>query len=162
SLEVRRTFLEKGLNAFSGVFGLQGFEKGSGLDLDRLVDGCVNAVVHRLDHEPRRDRWPLRELACQRLGIVERLAVLRQAIDEPGAVALRGRDLRTQDQVLERDATADQPRKALSPSVARGDTEIRLRLPHARGLFQDSDVTSHRDLAAAAERVPVDGRDDWL
>jgi hypothetical protein len=43
-----------------------------------------------------------------------------------------------------------------------GVMPVGLSLSHPRGLLQDADVAAHRDLAAAAQRVPVDRRDHRL
>ena len=44
----------------------------------------------------------------------------------------------------------------------RDDAEVRLRLAHPRAVLEEAEVTGHRDLAAAPERVPVHRGDDGL
>src|SRR3989442_13610773 len=82
-LEARLALGEEGLDPLGGVLRLQRLEEGAGLDLERLVDRPVQAVVDRLDDEPGGDRRPLGQLKGQRLGGVPRVALLRA----PGAPA---------------------------------------------------------------------------
>src|SRR4030095_8379029 len=98
----------------------------------------------------------LGQLAGQRPGVVEGLALLGEPVREPETVALRGWDLGAEDQVLEGEPTADQARVALGAAEARRDAQVGFGLTHPRGLLEDADVATHRDLAAAPESVAVD------
>src|SRR5258708_2198700 len=72
------------------------------------------------------------------------------------------RTLVADDKDVEGLGAADQPRHPLRAAEARRDAEVRLGLPHPRGLLDEPEVAGHRDLAAAPERVAVDRRDDGL
>src|SRR5262245_56551751 len=161
-LEARLALGEERLDALRGVFRLQRFEERANLDVDRLVDRRLEALVDRLDDEAGRDGRPLGDLARQRLRVVEGLTFLREPVDEAERQAFRRRYLRPHDEELERLGTADQARQTLRAAEARRDAEVRLGLPHPRRFFQQPEVTGHRDLAASAERVAVHGRDDRL
>src|SRR5262249_11554508 len=153
ALELGGALGEERLDALAGVLRLERGQEGADLDLDGLIDRRVDAIVDGLDDEPRGDGRPLAQRAGQRLRVVQRLPVLRQAIDEPDAVALGRGDLGAEDQMLERQAASDQAGKALRAPVAGRDAEVRLGLPHPRALLEDADVAPHRDLASAAEGV---------
>ena len=90
---------------------------------------------------------------------VEQLVVGHQAVDEPELVGLLGAD-RVADRVhLERLGRADQPRQPLGAAEAGDDPEVDLGLAEGGAVGGQADVAGHRDLAAAAEREPVDRRD---
>ena len=63
---------------------------------------------------------------------------------------------------LERPALADQPRQALRAGVAGKHAQIDFGLAEHRRVGRDPQRARHRQLAAAAERVTVDGGDDRL
>ena len=90
---------------------------------------------------------------------VEQFVVLDHAVDEAELERFLGED-RVADQVhLERLVGADEPRQALRAAEAGDDAELDLRLAEQRRARGDAHVAGHRQLAAAAEREPVDGRD---
>ena len=55
---------------------------------------------------------------------------------------------------------ADCPGQALGATGAGQDAEVDLRLAELRGFRRDDDVARHRELAAAAEAIARDGRDE--
>src|SRR6185369_8858501 len=90
AFELGGALLEEGLDPLARILRLENLLEGAHLDLDGLIDGRLDAIVHRLDDEARRDGRPLGDLARQGLGVVEGLALLGQAIDEADPVALLG------------------------------------------------------------------------
>src|SRR5205814_2389036 len=66
-----------------------------------------------------------------------------------------------EDQLL-RDADAADAREALRPAPAGDDAEVDLGLPELRAARRVADVARERELAAAAEREPVDRGDRGL
>ena len=94
TFEVGRALGEESLDALARVVGLERLNEGAKLDLDGLVDGRLQAVVHGLDDQPCGDGRPLAQLAAERLGVGERLALLREPVDEADAVAFGGGDPR--------------------------------------------------------------------
>ena len=90
---------------------------------------------------------------------VEQLVVGDDAVDEPVLVGLVGRD-RVADQVhLQCLVLPHEPRQPLGAAEAGDDPELDLGLAEQRRLGGDAHVAGHRQLAAAAERDAVDGRD---
>src|SRR6266545_547780 len=85
-------------------------------------------------------------------------------VDPPHSLGLPRPQARRLDDVTGRARLADEPRQPLRAAGAGDDPERRLRLADARApvLDHDPEVTAQRQLAAAAERVAVDGRDDRL
>ena len=119
------------------------FWKARALDLEGLVDRRLDAVVDRLDDEPRGDGRARRELAREGLGVVERRALLGQAVDEPDPVALRGGDLRAEEQMLQREAAPDQARgrrwgAAVALDARRGSTPLAPSAPSPSGCGCDT------------------------
>src|SRR5262245_60754942 len=111
--EARLALGEERLDALRGVFGLQRFQERAHLDVDRLVDRRLEALVDCLDDEPGRDWRAPGDLARQRLRVVEGLAFLCQPVDETKGQALRARHLRAEDEKLESLGAADEARQAL-------------------------------------------------
>src|SRR3989475_7021884 len=64
--------------------------------------------------------------------------------------------------ILERVPFSDDPRQPLRAPVAWGDAQLPLRLAEGGVLAGNAEVAGHGELAAAAQRVAVDGRDDGL
>src|SRR5687767_9707080 len=96
-LEVRLALGEERLDAFGGVLGPQRFQEGAHLDVERLVHGRLETLFDGLDRERGGQGRALGDLARERLGVVERLALLAQPVDEAERQALLRRDLRAQD-----------------------------------------------------------------
>src|SRR5207302_8074126 len=67
--------------------------------------------------------------------------------DQPQLETLLGRDLRAEQQELQRLGAADEARQPLGAAVAGNDPEIRFRLAHPRRLFQQAQMAGHGDLA---------------
>src|SRR5205823_10911821 len=120
---------EEGLDTLRGVLGLERFQERAHLDLARLVDRRLEPLVHHLDDQARGDRRALGDLPRERLGVVERLTFLAQAVHEPEGQALLRRDLGAEDQELERLRPPDEARHPLGAAVARDDPKVRLGLP---------------------------------
>src|SRR5262249_13273450 len=123
ALEVGGALLEEGLDTLPRILGFERLQERTDLDFDRLVDRRLDAVVHGFDQGPRGDGRSLAQLARERLGVVEGFTFLRQTIGEPDPVAFLGRDLRSEDQMLERQAPADEPRKALRAAIPGSDPQ---------------------------------------
>ena len=102
--------------------------------------------------------WP-RQLAPPGERDVEQLVVLDDAVDEPVLEGLLGRDRLADGVHLQRLGRADEPGEPLRAAEAGDDPEVDLGLAEGRRARGQADVAGHRDLAAAAEREPVDGGD---
>src|SRR6266446_1939716 len=112
-LEARLALGEEGLDALRGVLGPERLQECAHLDLARLVDGRLEPLVNRLDDQARGDRRTLGDLPREGPGVGERLALLAQTVHEPEGQTLRRRDLRAEDQELERLRAPDQRRQPL-------------------------------------------------
>ena len=103
--------------------------------------------------------WPASLRAPGQRG-VEQLVVLDDAVDEPVLVAPRrprsGRRAVFISSALAGPTSRAQPLRA---AEAGDDPEVDLGLAEGRRARGEPDVAGHRDLAAAAEREPVDGGD---
>src|SRR3989442_8748040 len=132
--EGRLALREERLDALRGVLGLERFEECAYLDVDRLVDRRLEALVDGLDDEPCGDRRPLRDLARERPGVVECLAFLREPVREAERQALLGGRLCAQDQVLEGLGPADEAGEPPPAPQNPGDAEVRLRLSPSSGV----------------------------
>jgi hypothetical protein len=75
ALELGGALLEESLDPLARILRLENLLEGAHLDLDGLIDGRLDAIVHRLDDEAGRDGRPLGDLARQGLGVVESLAL---------------------------------------------------------------------------------------
>src|SRR3989442_5408913 len=95
--EVRLALGEERLDTLRGVLGLERFDERADLDVDRLVDRRLEALVHRLDDEPGGDWRPLRDLAGQGPRLAQRPALLLEAGGEAPRQALRRTVLRAHD-----------------------------------------------------------------
>src|ERR1043166_9585312 len=153
ALELRLALAEEGLDALGGVLALERRHERVDLDVDRARHRRLQPLVDGLDDGGHRERRALAELPRQRAGVVQRLALLAEPVDQAELEALLGGDLRAQQEELERLRAADQPRQPLGAAVARDDAEVRLRLAHPRRLLEQAQVAGHRDLTAAAHRV---------
>ena len=90
---------------------------------------------------------------------VEQLVVLHDAVDQAVLVGVLGRDRLARGVHLERLGRPDEPRQPLRAAEAGDDPEVDLGLAERGREARDAHVARHRQLAAAAEREPVDGRD---
>ena len=68
-------------------------------------------------------------------------------------------DLLSRQKKFERHAGADEPGQTLGAAIPGDEPEIDLRLAELRRIGCDAERARHRQLAAAAERVPVDRGD---
>ena len=84
------------------------------------------------------------------------------AVDEADAMRFDGGNLLARQQQLQRATSADEARQALRGGVAGDQPEVDLRLPEPGRVRSDPQRARHRQLAAAAERVAVDGGDHGL
>src|SRR5262245_8681211 len=80
ALELSGTLLKERLDALARVLGPEALREGANLDLDRLIDRRLEAVVHGLDDEARGDRRPRPELPGEGARVVERLSLLGEPI----------------------------------------------------------------------------------
>ena len=96
------------------------------------------------------------------LGRGERLPGGNDPVHEADPIGLRGVDLLGRQTELHRPSFADEPRQPLGAAVSGDDSELDLGLSEPGVLGSDADRAAERELAAAAERIPVDGRDDRL
>ena len=71
-------------------------------------------------------------------------------------------DRGTREHQLERAALAHEPRQALRPGKPRNQAQVDLRLTESGRVGRQPQRAGHRQLAAAAEREAIDGRDDRL
>ena len=116
------------------------------------------AARHALDLADR-ERRLAGELARPLQGGVEQLVIVDEAVDEPELVRFVG-EHRVADEVhLQGLVGAHQPRQPLRAAEAGDDPELDLGLAEHRRARGDAHVAGHRQLAAAAEREPVDGGD---
>src|SRR5438094_2161724 len=135
-----------------------------GLDVQRVVQAEVLAPPNRvLDHRDRKRRRlgePAGELLHRGLELIGG----HGAVDPARGLGLFRRQSRRQDEVRKGTRLADQARQALGASGAGDDAQRRLGLADlgAPVLDHDPKVAAKRQLAAAAERVAVDGRDHRL
>src|SRR5580765_3481569 len=83
-------------------------------------------------------------------------------IDEPDANRLVGADDPAGEDELLGDTKAADARESLRPAPTRKDSEVHLGLPELRARRGVTHVARERELAPAAERKPVDGRDRRL
>src|SRR5262249_36269215 len=101
-----------------------------------------------------------RDLPSDALRLLEPRLLRHHARDEPG----RERFLRVQQAPAEddvhRDRLSDRTRESLRAAGTRNDSERGLGLAEARRLRRDDQVTREGELAAAAEAVAGDSRDE--
>ena len=83
-------------------------------------------------------------------------------VDEPALMRRRRIDRRAERDHLERRLRSDQPGQALRAAGAGHQPELDLRLAQRRRRCGDPRVAGQRQLEAAAQRHPVDRRDDRL
>ena len=83
-------------------------------------------------------------------------------VDEPGRFRVRRGDRLPVGAQPQREFHAGEPGQPLRAAGARNDAEQHLGLADAYVCGGDAEMTRHRDLVAAAERVAVDGGDDRL
>ncbi len=105
--------------------------------------------------------WAASDAASARAAIHE-LCCRHDRFTRPIRSATRRGDRRAEQHQFERAAFADQARQALRPCVAGQQAEIDFRLSQLRRVRRDAKGACHRQLAAAAQRVTIDGRDDRL
>ena len=152
----RRALLQERRDPLAGVLGAEHGREALLLGLDPGVE--IAGGRHPLDLLDRQRRLA-RELARPGERGVEQLVVGHDPGGQPQLVGLVRGD-RVAGQVhLERLGLADQPRQPLRAAEAGDDPEVDLGLAERRRLGGDPEVAGHRELAAAAERQRVDGRD---
>ena len=93
----------------------------------------------------------------ERARLGHQLGRRHDAIDEADAQRVVRRDGIAGEQQLERAPAADEPRQALRSGVAGNQPEVDFGLSELRGVGREAHRAGHRQLAAAAEREPVDG-----
>src|SRR5207245_306128 len=121
--------------------------------------GMVDAErqVAQALREPERDRRLRRQLARDLERAVENRIGYR--VDEADAQRLLRVDRAPAEDELLRGAEPADPRQPLRTAPARDDAEVDLRLTELRARRRVADVAGECELAAAAEREAVDGRD---
>ena len=126
----------------------------SGISMPRCTASSTRGDRERPVLEDRRARAsPLRR-AAGRCGTTRFTSPIRSA----SSAFTR----RAVSHELERARRADQPRQALRAAVARDDPERDLGQSEHRVLRREPQMTGERQLASAAEGVPVDGGDHRL
>ena len=102
----------------------------------------------------------LRDLGGDALRLLEPGLLRHDARDEPERERLLGAEEAAGEDHVHRHRLADRPRQALRAAGAGDEAELDLRLAELRRLRGDDHVAEHRQLAAAAEAVAGDRRDD--
>src|SRR5213082_353536 len=156
ALEVRVALAEERGNALLRVLRPEHLAERLRLDLEPLAElALVRDLLDLLD----RERRLLGQLAGPGEGGVEQLVVRHDLVREAEAKGLVRRDRRAGEVHLERLALSDEPRQPLGAAEAGDDPEVDLGLAERGRLRRDAEVARHRQLAAAAERERVHGRD---
>src|SRR5262249_9027807 len=110
--------------------------------------------------QPHRDGTLRRDLARDPLRLLEPRLFRDDARDEAAGPSLVRGEEATGEGDVHRPRPPAGPRESLRAARARHDAEVDLRLPELRGLRGDDQVARHRELAAAAEAIAGDGRNE--
>src|SRR5262249_23656714 len=158
--ELRLALLDERRHAFLGVLAREELAELVRLALEVLDVVALERVVRRALDRGERERRLRGEQLSNLARLVDSRVVHRVHKADPQR--LRGTDdAARQDQVL-RDAEAADPRQALGPAPAGDDPEVDLGLAELRAGRRVAQVARERELAAAAEREPVDRGDRRL
>ena len=156
ALELRRALLDERGDALARVLGPNACRNPSrSAARPASRSPCVRDVLDLLD----RERRLAGQLAAPGQRGVEQLVVLDDAVASPYSKASSaeiGSPSVFISSALAGPTSRAQPLRA---AEARDDPEVDLRLAEGRRARRQADVAGHRDLAAAAEREPVDGGD---
>ena len=160
--EARRALLGEGRQALARVVGREQDREQVGLVHEVRTEVAVQRAVRRLLRVGQRDRALggdlLRDLERAR----QQLLRLEDGVHEAALERLVGLDHAPGQHELLGEAERRRAREALRAAPARDDAEVDLGLPEARGRGGEAQVAGERHLAAAAQRVAVDGGDRRL
>src|SRR5205823_1071854 len=164
SFEVWLLFADKGHDSHHRVLGHRRPAEVFGFDLVPFARGAFQARQQRLLRQPQGDRRRPGKPASPRKDRLVKSFGRKRRRDQADAGGLgRLEPDRLEDQ-LGGPAAPDQAGQPLRPAGARDQPQVGFRLPDRRAAVIDHQpvVAGKRQLAAAAERMAVDGRDQRL
>ena len=140
--------------------GLEAIAEQLLLDLNSLLDGQADAVVHCLLAVAHSNGSVLCDLAGQLQDILHQLSLRIHGVDQTDAVSVVSLDVQRRVDQLLCHAHADQTSQTLGAAEARGDAQTDFRLTEHSIIRADAEIAAHSQLVAAAQCKAVDGCDD--
>src|SRR2546425_1271315 len=162
SFEHAFSFLQECVHAFLLVFGRKQEIEALAFHGQAFRQRRLESLEHRLLGQANRKRRLGGDLPGDALRDLDRHLGRHDLVDDAELVGALGAHRGARQHDLHRDVLAGGARPALGPASARDDAQVDLRLAEARAVAGDDQVTHQRHLAAAAQRVAVDRRDQRL
>ncbi len=151
--------LEEAAHACRGILGGKHVDERLGLDVEAGRERAVETRVDRALGKTHRDDRAGGELSRPLECLVEHVAVVHHAVDEPDSAGLVGsRPSSAPDQLLGA-RRPDQARQALRAATSWNDAEQDLRLTQPRGLPGDTQIARKPELEPTAQSEAADRRD---